>query len=58
MKTILSSIPTQRIAKALLLVIAGTGITMFFSACYGAAYRHDARVDNRVDRRQERRSYY
>jgi hypothetical protein len=58
MKTIISSMPTQRIAKMLLIIIAGSGIAVFFSSCYGAAYRHNARVENRVDRREARRNYY
>jgi hypothetical protein len=40
MKTSLSSVPTQRIARALLLVFAATAVCTFFSACVGTAYRH------------------
>jgi hypothetical protein len=56
MKTALSSIPTQRIAREFLLTFAATGACTLLSACLGTAYRHDARVENRVDRRMERRS--
>ena len=56
MKTALSSIPTQRTARGLLLVFAATGACTLLSACLGTAYRHQARVENRVDRRMERRS--
>ena len=51
MKNSLSSIPTQRIARGLVLTFAATAACTFFSACFGTAYRHDARVENRVDRR-------
>ena len=50
MKTSLSSIPTQRIARALLLTLAATAACTFFSACVG----HQARVENRQDRRADR----
>ena len=54
MKNSLSSIPTQRIARALVLIFAATVLCTFFSACVGPAYRHGARVENRVDRRHDR----
>ena len=44
----LSSIPTQRIARTLLLTLAATAACTFFSACVG----HQARVENRQDRRE------
>jgi hypothetical protein len=50
MKTSLSSIPTQRIARALLLILAATAACTFFSACAG----HEARVERRQDRREDR----
>jgi hypothetical protein len=50
MKTSLSSIPTRRIARALLLTLTATAACTFFSACVG----HQARVDNRQDRRADR----
>ena len=53
MKNSLCSIPTQRIARALLLMFAATGACTFFSARAGPAYRHHARVENRVDRRHD-----
>jgi hypothetical protein len=56
MKNSLASIPTQRIARGLVLTFAATAACTFFSACFGTAYRHEARVENRVDRRMERRS--
>jgi hypothetical protein len=55
MENTLSSIPTQRITRALLLMFAATAACTFFSACVGPAYRHQARVENRVDRRMDRR---
>jgi hypothetical protein len=54
MKNSLSSIPTRRTARALLLMFAATAACTFFSACVGTAYRHEARVENRVDRRHDR----
>ena len=50
MKNSLSSIPTQRIARSLLLILAATAACTFFSACVG----HQARVENRQDRRADR----
>ena len=50
MKTSLTSIPTRRIARALLLTLAATAACTFFSACVG----HQARVENRQDRRADR----
>jgi hypothetical protein len=57
MKNSLYSIPTQRIARGLVLVFAATAACTFFSACVGPAYRHQARVENRVDRRHDRWNY-
>ena len=50
MKTSLSSIPTKRIARSLLLILAATAACTFFSACVG----HQARVENRQERRSDR----
>jgi hypothetical protein len=50
MKTSLSSIRTQRIARALLLTLAATAACTFFSACFG----NQARIENRQDRRADR----
>jgi hypothetical protein len=58
MKSFIASIPAHRITKALLLVVASTGIATFFSACAGTEYRHHARVDRRVDRRYARYDAY
>ena len=50
MKNSLSSIPTQRIARSLLLILAATAACTFFSACAG----HETRVERRQDRRENR----
>ena len=50
MKNSLSSIPTQRIARALLLTLAATAACTFSSACAG----HETRVERRQDRRENR----
>ena len=52
MNKVISSIPTQRISRVLLLVMFTSGVAIFFSACVG----HEARVENRVDRRYDRRT--
>ena len=50
MKNSISSIPTHRIARALLLTLVTSAACTFFSACVG----HQARVENRQDRRADR----
>ena len=50
MKNSLTSIPTQRIARSLLLILAATAACTFFSACAG----HERRVERRQDRRENR----
>ena len=55
MKHALSSMPTHRIARALLLTFVATAACTFFSACVGPRYRHQERVEDRVDRRMDRR---
>lgn len=54
--TPLSSIPTRRIARILLLAFAVAGACTFLSSCL--ARRHDARVDARVENRVDRRRGY
>jgi hypothetical protein len=50
MKNSISSIRTQRIARALLLTLVTSAACTFFSACVG----HQARVENRQERRADR----
>ena len=50
MKNSVSSIPTERIARMLLLILAATAACTFFFACVG----HQARVENRQERRADR----
>ena len=50
MKNSLSSIPTQRIARLLLLTLVASAACTFFSACAG----HERRVERRQDRREYR----
>ncbi|MGA7395506.1 MAG: hypothetical protein WBL40_01335 [Terrimicrobiaceae bacterium] len=50
MKNSISSIPTQRIARALLLTLVASAACTFFSACAG----HERRVERRQDRRENR----
>jgi hypothetical protein len=50
MKNSRSSVPTQPIARTLLLILATTAAYTFFSACAG----HERRVERRQDRRENR----